>query len=429
MKAFFAIFLLQLRALVRARVAALLALASVGWLFALPHVLKGDGTAEGLREVYLHYALGGVFLLVVLSLVAAATGALAQDRAAKRLQLTLIRPVRPAVIAFARYAAIVSLGAAVLALAAALMPMGLRVALSPFGPEAVRGAFGPCSHVIKPVLSSPREEALKAYDAFMASPETPDEAKRASKTVVLRLLESRALDECQTIETNAVLRWTFPDEAREAAGLAVRLRFTNRFQLRQDVQGVFRFGEATGVVSNISQAVLTVPLAGRPGLGEPVLSFENRGKTAQMLRPRRDLDLLVPADGFGWNLLRAWVELVAVLALLVAFGVFLGAGLGRPVALFVALVTLTVSEMGPAVIEQYPDALETTVADRIGLALTRVAAELTHPVSALTPLEHLAKDECVEPREVARAVGVDVVVVPLLFALLAAFVMPRKEET
>jgi len=427
-RAFFEIFLLQLRALVRARVALLLTLVSVGWLFALPHVLKGDGTASGLREVYLRYALGGVFALLVLSLVAAATGALAQDRAAKRLQLTLIRPVRPMTVAFARYAAIVTLGAAVLGLCAAFVPVGLRTALAPFGDAAVRDAFPSCSHVVKPILPSPRDEALKAYDAFMASPETPDEAKKAGKSVILRLLENRALDTCVTIETNAVARWTFPAVSREDGGLAVRLRFTNRFQLRQDVRGVFRFGEATGVVSNISQAVLTVPLTGRWDLGKPELSFENIGRTAQMLRPRRDLDLLAPADGFGFNVLRAWAELVAVLALLVAFGVFLGAGLGRPVALFVAFVTLAVSEMGPSVVEQYPDALESSVSDRIGLAMTRVASELTHPVSALTPLEHLAKDECVESREVARAVLVDAVALPLLFALLAALVMPRKEE-
>ena len=421
-------FLLEVRALVRARVATLLAAVSVGWLFVLPHVLRGDGTADGMREVYLRYALGGVFLLLALSLVAAATGALSHDRAAKRLQLTLIRPVRPMTIAFARTAAIVSLGAAVLALAAALLPVGLRTALSSYGEKEARAAFRPCNHVLKPVLPSPREEALKAYDGFMASPETPPEAKRAGKSVILRLLENRALDECHTIDTNEVRSWTFPAVTRDVEGLAVRLRFTNRFQLRQDVRGDFRFGSATGTVSNISQAVLTVPLAGRWDVGEPVLSFANRGKTAQMLRPRRDLDLLVPADGFGWNLLRAWAELVAVLALLVSFGVFLGAGLGRPVALFVALVTLAVGEMGPAVIEQYPDELETTFADRIGLAMTRVATELTHPVSALAPLEHLAKDECVEPGEVARAVLSDVVAVPLLFAFLAALVMPRKEE-
>ena len=147
-----------------------------------------------------------------------------------------------------------------------------------------------------------------------------------------------------------------------------------------------------------------------------------------MLRPRRDVELLTPADGFGWNLLRAYLELVAMLTLLISFGVFLGSALGRPVALFTAIAALLLSEMAPSVIEQYADELETDRVDAVGLAITRVAAGVTKPVSSLRPLEALSLDECVEPAEVTRVLAVDFVALPLLFALLAAFVMPRKQD-
>ena len=126
-----------------------------------------------------------------------------------------------------------------------------------------------------------------------------------------------------------------------------------------------------------------------------------------MFRPRKDINLLVSADAFGWNLLRAYVVLLAILAFIVSVGMFLSAGLGRPVAMFVAFVTLIVSEMSPSVVAQYPDELETKIVDRIGLYITRFAAEATRPVSAAAPLEALAQDECVEPATVARLAVAD----------------------
>ena len=147
-----------------------------------------------------------------------------------------------------------------------------------------------------------------------------------------------------------------------------------------------------------------------------------------MLRPRRDINLLAPADGLGWNLVRAYVELLGLLVLLISLGVFLGAGLGQAPALFTAFVILLLSEVSPSVVDQYPDQLETNTVDRIGLSITRMAAEATHPLSTLTPLTKLAEDERVETREVVRASCLNLLVLPLIFAFLSALVLPRKEN-
>jgi hypothetical protein len=147
-----------------------------------------------------------------------------------------------------------------------------------------------------------------------------------------------------------------------------------------------------------------------------------------MLRPRKDIKLLSPADEFWKNLLRAYLEMVSAIALLAAFAVLLSACLGRSVALFVAMVTLIVSEISPSVIQQYPDQLESDFADRIGLHLTRAAAEITRPVSQLSPLESLSKDECIETGEAIRSTVVNLVMLPSFLALLAALAMPFKQE-
>ena len=421
MISFWRIFWLEFTGFVRSKALALLVAASVLWMLGLPFVLKGDGTADGARELYVHFSLGGVFALLVVALLASATGSLAREREAKRLQLTLVRPVRHTLIVLGKILAHVASGALVLAVACAIL--------------AFKTDLGrPCNHVLSPILPTPREEAKAMYESYMKDPETPEQVKRTRKEIVLRLLENRAVDRYEAVETNATATWKFEGWEGEKGekNLMVRMRFTNQYEMRQDVRGTFTLGDYRGVVSNITQAVLTVPLTSHPShLSHPsrlTLTFFNEGKSALMFRPRKDINLLVSADAFGWNLLRAYVVLLAILAFIVSVGTFLSAGLGRPVAMFVAFVTLIVSEMSPSVVEQYPDELETKTVDRIGLYITRFAAEVTRPVSAAAPLEALAQDECVEPATVVRLAAADFLVVPFFLSLLAAFVLPRKQD-
>ena len=413
MSSFWRIFWLETVALWRGGTAVLLLAASAGWILLLPHVLIGDGTSEGVRQMSVRYGLGGVFALLVVSLLAAATGAIAAEREAKRLQLTQVRPVPFVLIAWGKFLALTALGALVLAVAAWMT-------------LDAESCARPCNHVYRPVLESPREEAEKMYDIYMADPDTPPEARQASRGAIVRMLTQRARDRYVTVPTNAVESWTFTG-VPVSGPLTARFKFTNMFDMRAEVRGHVSFGGATGSVSNITRTAVTVRLEGDPA-GDGVLSFENRGTGAVMLRPRQDVELLVPADGFTANLVRATLEMIAVLALVIAFGVFLGAGLSRPVALFVALVLLAVSEMSPSVIDQYPDAMESDRVDRIGLYLTRGVERVTHPVSALSPLGRLADDDCVEGREVVRTFVVDVLVLPFLLSLAAGFLLTRKAE-
>lgn len=264
----------------------------------------------------------------------------------------------------------------------------------------------------------------------MKDPQTPEAIKKANKDVVLRILAARAVDHYQTIPTNEVTSWRFPKFQPQGTDVRVRMRFAAQFDMRQDVRGRFTLGNWTAPVSNITQAVVTVPLRTSQVSEGPAdrLSFFNGGRDALMLRPRQDINVLLPADAFGFNLLRAALVLLAILSLVVSFGLFLSAGLGRPVALFVALVMLVVGEMSPSVLDQYPDELGANVADRIGLFIMRVAVDVTSPISSAKPLESLANDECVEPTAVLRALLQDALALPLLLSLLSALVIPRKQE-
>jgi hypothetical protein len=319
MKAFFSIFRLEIAHLTRSFALPLLAVAAVAWMFAVPQVITGDGTVDGAREVYLRYGLGGVFALTLVSLLASASGSFARERAEKRLQLTLVRPVPYALVAFAKCTALTFAGALVLALACVS-------SLAMPGSDAKRG----CYHVLRPSLPSPREEARAMYDEYMKDPDTPEEVKKASKSTVLRLLEFRAVDHYQTIDTNKVVAWKFDLSSvgnldgtiSSSDGPAVRLRLSNMHDLREDVLGRLVIGGFFASVSNQTQSVLTFPLsrfaASDSSRRRDILTFSNLGEKPLMLRPRKDVSLLVPAGSYVYNLFRAWCELVSMLALVLA---------------------------------------------------------------------------------------------------------------
>ena len=414
------IFWLELTALVRTWTAPLLVAASLAWFFAVGKLVVTDSTAEGHREMVVRYGLGGVLAILVISLLAAATGAIASEREAKRLQLTQVRPVSALAIAWGKFLALATVGAVALAGPCAFL------AFSP----SYSGAK--CHHVARPILPTPREEAERMYDYYMKDPETPPQVKMARKSVVLRILEQRAKDNYQSVQTNETASWRFPGFharrlASPQAAPSVRFRFSGDFDMRDDVRGEIAADGLCGGVSNITQTAVTVPLSacGREGERD-VLSFTNRGRGAVMLRPRRDVELLFPADAFGWNLLRALLVMASVLAAVVAFGVFLGAGLSRPVALFTAIVLLMVSEMSPSVVDQYPDQLETDRIDRVGLAVARAVGKGLRSVSAMSPLGSLAVGDCVEARDAAGSVAFDFLLVPLVLSALSAALIRRK---
>ena len=421
MKALLTIFVNECRAILRSKTLVMLLVASVGWMLAAPRLFVGDGTESGFRQMTLHYSLGGVAALLAVTLLISATGSIARERNAKRLALTMVRPVRYFVIALGKILAYVACGAVVLAVSATI--------------EFARQDAVRCRHVFKPLMPSVTEEAEAMYADYMANTNTPDEVRQTKKSVVLRLLANRAIDRYDTIVTNADWVWKFDfkdmdlDPKLAAEPRYARFRFSTDFDQREDVAGELQLGPYYHAVSNITQAVIEVPLLPAPIIGpSDELRFRNLGRNPLMLRPRRDVEVLIPADSFGWNLFRAYLELVAMLALLISFGVFLGSSLGRPAALFTALTVLLLSEMAPSVVDNYVDELETDRVDAIGLAITRVSVYVTKPVSSLRPLEALSLDECVEPREVARILAIDLVLLPIFLAMLSALVMPRKQD-
>lgn len=410
------IFTLEWRALIRTGVLPLLWLFALIWTSAAPFWLQSDGTELGTREVFLTYGVGVVFVLALIAFGASAAGSLAQERAAKRLQLSLVRPAPAFLLAWGRYLAHTTACATVIALSlfiAALVCDRSRLAY----------------HVSAPLLQSPAAEAEEAYAAYMKSPETPAIVKKMKKAAVLRILEQKAYDRYETIPTNAVATWQFAAPKGWSAGARMaRFKFASLYDTRGEVCGLVTLGTEQVALTNVTKSVLFASFTATNDAETATLTFHNQGKTTLMLRPRRDVQLMDEAGTFLANLVRAGVVLIALAALVIAFAIFLGAGLGRAVAIFTLLGFLFVSLVGPDVIENYPDPLEQNRLDSLGLTLTRAVGRVTKPFARPSPIKALIADEYVENEEWAEALVVNIILAPAVFAVLAALCLRRKEE-
>lgn len=417
-------FLIAWRTLVRGHVLGLLLLATVLAHVFLPVLVRSNGTEAGWREMLVRVVPGSVFLVTALALVCCACGFFARDRDQSRLALTAVRPASGFSVALGRWLALCSVGALVL-----LLNAGLTVGRLSSAPA--------CQHHIRPAMPSVAVVARAMLDDYLKDPQTPEAVRKAPRATVLELLANKELDRYDVIAAGKSLRWPFPSDALENAQKpCLRVRFATAFEMKAPLKGAFGIGAFAAVVTNQTQSVLDVPLQASTspvtavesveGVSSLPLSFVNTGTETVMLRPRRDLELLLPADAFGWNLLRASLQMFASLALLSGFGLFLSAALSRPVAVFTALVAISVALMVPSVVEQFPDELGTTFANRLGLGLSRLIRGATALVTEADPIADLATDTCIEWSALAKCLALNAVAFPLAFLSLAAHLIRRK---
>ena len=421
-------FLLAWRALLRGHVlTALLALTALAHLL-LPSVVRSDGTEAGHSELFLRVVPGSVYVVLCVALLACACGLVARARESHRLALAVVRPVSAGAVVLGPLMALVAVAAVVLAFNAGL--------------TCVRGGWPDSRHVYVPDLEPPEVAARQMLQEILASTNTPEEIRLTPQHRLLSVLIGREADRYEVIRPGGVLELPFPAEAGEAsAGVVARIHFSTRFNLRTSLSGEVSFGKWSAAVTNNTQSFLEIPLAvaqerdppgavatscAPPAVEAPKLVFRNMGRSEVMLRPRRDVEVLTPADSFGMNMLRASCEMLCVIAFLCAFGLFLSSALSRPVAIFTALVALTVTEMAPAVLSQCPEALDLPFTDRIGLWLSRGVVFATSAVAAPAPVSDLATGTYVKWADVGRAFLVDALAAPLALLSLAAFIVRRR---
>lgn len=417
MKSLWENFRLELRASFRSKAFALLLLATLAWMLGIPSVLHDDGTASGAYVMRVRYTLGTVFALVLVTLSASAAGTLAKDRVAKRLQLSLVRPVRHWTIALGRLAALVVVGASVLALAAAILFVQI-------------GRGRTCDHVLSPHFRPAREVAREILTAQLENPQYEEFRKAVAEqgeSIFLDYLTTRVAEDYQVVNPGESAEWTFDTSSIDPSDeVSVRVQMTDLWGRSESISGVFELGERRGEISDLSETLVKLPLS--PGQAGEKLVFHNTGKDQMRIYARRDIKLLVKADAFGWNLVRVWLVMMAILSFALSVAIFLGATLSRSVAIFSVLAMVVLMSLTPVIIEDYPDPTQMTRADRVGYYMTEFSSLVTRPMTTYSPIGDLENEACLEYGVLARALTVNGIFFPLVFSVLSGLVMVRKQD-
>jgi ABC-type transport system involved in multi-copper enzyme maturation permease subunit len=410
-------FLLAWRRAWRGKAAWILLAVVVAAHWLLPGFVRSDGTQAGVFEMHVRLIAGFAAAAVYLFALVSSCGAFAGEREDDTLSLALVRPVPAFSVAAGKWLAIVAVSACALA---------LNVALTTAFPPLAEGA-PPCRRHYAPALPPPEVSAAAAMEVFLKNDKTPEQVKRASRTAVLALLTAKENERYEVVRPGEKVSWPFNVSAD--VRLSVKTRFSTMYNLKSDLNGVFRFSSLCGIVSNNTQAVVEVPLtvsAEKIPHGE--LVFENTGKNDVMLRPRRDIELLAPGFPFAENCARAMIQSLSLVGMLAAFGLFLSASLSRPVAIFTASVMMLASLMAPDAISQFPDEFNATAGEKAGLAISRMVAWATAPFAGTSPVSDLAASKAVSSRELCDAALSGFMAWPMVLLPLTAFVLRRKNR-
>ena len=413
-------FLITWRSLWRGKTLWMLLVAVAAAHLLLPGLVRSDGTDAGAFEMSVRVVCGAVFALVCVSSLAIAGGMFAKEREDDILAQSLVRPVSAFSVAAGRWLAVVLLFACVmLANAVMLGAMQRKDGIVP--PD--------CRVYIAPALPPAEVSAALAMEAFLKDDGVPEAVRKSSRASILSLLTAKENERYEVVPPGKTAAWPFPEVA--AGPLSVNTRFSTMYGMKTALNGVFRYMDGKGVVSNCTQAVIEVPLvacAESNTNGNNMLLFTNTGNANVMLRPRRDIELVAPGDSFLANSIRASVEMLALSGLLAAFGLFLSAALSRPVALFVAAVLLAATMMAPDAVSQFPDEFNATMGEKLGLAISRVVMTFTSAMSEISPVSDLASGRKISVNALVRAVIYDLAVFPVLLLSLAAFLLRRKTK-
>ena len=438
--------LLAVRASVRTRLVATLLVLLAACVTVLPGVVKGDGTAEGELQILIAYTLGLSFGILCLAVMWAACALFAAEIDSQRMQLSAVKPVRAAEFWLGKWLALLGLNALFLLAVYAGVYAQVRW-------QSHRRGWGasdlPASrHVTRPVLPTPREEALATYAQMRRQNAVPE---GTTERAVLRTLEEKAVERYDIISPGDEVAWRFRLGAplREAEAVTVRVKFDTEYSTREHVAGVCKLrcletgAQAVEVpLSDFTQNAIEFAVDARAfaawgadataeGLREFELTFRHTGdakrSSALMLRFRQDVALLTAGGSFEGNLARSAFVHWSVLALLAAFGLTLSACFSFPVAAFAATVLLVLTMVGNAVVQVVSEEDSKAWQNKAGIWVSRQVHEVTRHAVKANPLEAVREGEQIQGAVIGDALVWNVLLLPLVFAALGCAALRQRE--
>ena len=440
-RAVFAMARLTLREALRSRLVHLFGLLLAVVSGGMPLIVKGDGTPAGLIRMTLAYTLGMAFGLLCVATLWTGCALFPGDAARHTLELTRVKPVRPGPIWLGKWLGLLMLD--LVLLTGVYLATWAAVARQAARDPAAAAVMQTARLAVKPRLPS-LDEQLETYFLQSGGPARKPAEQRELRRQLRREIPFQSI----ALQRGKTWNWNFtldrPPDPRQP--LWLRFQFDTDAFTRAEVKAQGRLtGQHSGagvdfLLDDFSTRVFEIPLDAGAFGGESRfrLSLTHAGSETAgplLLQPRQGLDLLVPRIGLGRNLARSAGLHLSILALLAAIGVSLGALFSLPVAAFCATGILLASLISAFVVSDAdladPEPATASTWQRLTTDATRRTTRglvwAARPALAPAPLQRLAGAELIPLAELARALLVNGVLLPLLGCLVAAAALSDKE--
>lgn len=429
-----AIALIAVRSAVRSRMVvcllALLAIAVVG----LPLTIKGDGTAEGHLRIVITYSLGAAFALLILANLWAGALSIAQEVEERQIQLLASKPVRSAEIWLGKWLGL--MGVNTLLLLAAGTTTLFLLPRQTIEEDVEHGRDWKA--VFRPVEPA-REDVEGPARALLAERRRAGEIPESvSDATALRVLMQEVTLRRATVAPGRMRQWTIPlpRPVRPDESIRLRVRFSAASMYLAPVMGRWRVGSAerpdawSMTVTNRPNVAHFVEIPGDVLAGAHQLKVsylnEDAGGITVVFDPVDGLQAQLPAGSFAANYARALVLLWLRLGFVAALGVTTGALFSSPVALFMALSLMLMTQLVSRA-DTLPGHAEPSAAYHLLDVPARVISRAMQPLETPDALDAAATGRLVELRWLGKVAGIQVLVYGGLLVWFGAAVLNRRE--
>jgi hypothetical protein len=337
-------------------IAALLILAVVG----LPLVIKDDGTAQGFTQIILTYTLSVTTGLLGLSTLWLACGTLARDIEECQIQVVATKPIARWQIWLGKWLGIVTLNAALLAIAGACIygTLQWRAAKLPAAEQATlrsqvlvaRGTARPPD--VSAEIESETKQALA--ERLKENPQLANLSEQ-EKQEVAQLVQEQVKAGFQVVPPAYTRDWKINLGAAKnflrGKPLQLRIKFNTANPYSHDTyMGMWQIGDPSGnywrtnfeSLAQDTYHEFEIPPNLFDANGDIIISFLNANNTALLFPLDDGMEVLYPEGSFEMNFIRGLAVIFCWMALLAALGLAAASYLSFPVAAFFSLAMLTV---------------------------------------------------------------------------------------
>ena len=431
-------------------IAALLIIAVVG----LPLVIKDDGTAEGFTQIILTYTLSVTTGLLGLSTLWLACGTLARDIEECQIQVVATKPVARWQIWLGKWLGIVTLNAALLAIAGGCI-YGLlqwRATKLPVDEQAklhnevlvARGSAKPPD--ISAEIDSRTKQILS--DRLKQNPQLAN-LSDADQAEVIKQIREQVKAGYQLVPPQYGKTWRIDLGLQKNflrdKPLQLRIKFnTANIYSESTYVGMWQIGDPNGnywrtnfesLAQNTFHEFIVPPnLFDKDGV--LTVSFANANDTTLLFPIEDGIEVLYPTGGFAMNFARGLAVIFCWMALLAALGLAAASYLHFPVAAFFSLAMLVVVLSGGTIAETVESgsigvgeegAAGHSAADVILIPAFKGILAVVNLTKTVSPIDALSAGRAISWTQLGMTFGQIVLLLGGIFAVAGIALFYRRE--